>query len=106
MQFLGKPTLRDDFERRGIHLDIEHVRTRDLWSKLDGKKVDMVRGSFAAEPGNPPTVDYDFLERHRERVALLKQPHRYTGADTKSVTELDKARPTAPNYNPRTIALR
>lgn len=28
-------------------------------------------GSFAAEPDRPPTLDYDFLEWHRERVALL-----------------------------------
>lgn len=73
VQFLGTvwPTLRDDFERRGINLNIEHVRTRDLWSKLDGKKVDLVCGSFAAELGEPPTLTYDFLEWHRERVALL-----------------------------------
>ncbi|ONI90402.1 LysR family transcriptional regulator [Actinosynnema sp. ALI-1.44] len=73
VQFLGTvwPALRDDFERRGIHLNIEHVRTRDLWSKLDGKKVDMVCGSFAAEPDRAPALDYDFLEWHRERVALL-----------------------------------
>jgi DNA-binding transcriptional LysR family regulator len=73
VQFLGAiwPTLRDDFERRGIHLNIEHVRTRDLWRKLDAKKVDLVCGSLAAEPDRPPTLDYDFLEWHRERVALL-----------------------------------
>lgn len=73
VEFLGAiwPGLRDDFERRGVHLNIEHVRTRDLWRKLDGKKVDLVCGSFAAEPGRPPTLDYDFLEWHRERVALL-----------------------------------
>lgn len=65
------PTLREDFERRDIHLNIEHVRTRDLWRKLDAKKVDMVCGSFAAQPGRPPELDYDFLEWHRERVALL-----------------------------------
>lgn len=73
VQFLGAvwPGLREDFERRGVHLNIEHVRTRDLWRMLDAKKVDLVCGSFAAEPGRPPTLDYDFLEWHRERVALL-----------------------------------
>jgi hypothetical protein len=73
VQFLGAvwPGLRADFERRGVHLNIEHVRTRDLWRKLDAKKVDLVCGSFAAEPGRPPTLEYDFLEWHRERVALL-----------------------------------
>jgi hypothetical protein len=73
VQFLGTvwPAVREDFERRGVHLNIEHVRTRDLWRKLDGKKVDLVCGSFAAEPDRPPTLDYEFLEWHRERVALL-----------------------------------
>ncbi|MGQ0840242.1 LysR family transcriptional regulator [Actinokineospora sp.] len=73
VQFLGAvwPALREDFERRDVHLNIKHVRTRDLWRMLDGKKVDLVCGSFAAEPGRPPTLDYDFLEWHRERVALL-----------------------------------
>ncbi len=73
VEFLGAvwPALRADFERRDIHLRIEHVRTRDLWRKLDAKKVDLVCGSFAAEPGRPPMLDYDFLEWHRERVALL-----------------------------------
>ncbi|APU16621.1 MULTISPECIES: LysR family transcriptional regulator [Actinoalloteichus] len=73
VQFLGVVwhAMREDFERRDVHLKIEHVRTRDLWRKLDGKKVDLVCGSFAAEPGRPPTLDYDFLEWHREGVALL-----------------------------------
>ncbi|MFD9734638.1 LysR family transcriptional regulator [Umezawaea sp. NPDC059074] len=73
VEFLGAvwPTLREDFERRDVHLNIEHVRTRDLWRKLDAKKVDLVCGSFAAEPGKPPNLPYDFLEWHRERVALL-----------------------------------
>ncbi|MBW4717356.1 LysR family transcriptional regulator [Saccharothrix obliqua] len=73
VQFLGAvwPAVREDFERRGVHLNIEHVRTRDLWRKLDAKKVDLVCGSFAAEIGQPPTLDYDFSEWHRERVALL-----------------------------------
>lgn len=73
VEFLGAvwPALRADFERRGVHLKIEHVRTRDLWKKLDAKKVDLVCGSFAAATGRPPVLDYDFLEWHRERVALL-----------------------------------
>ncbi|KAA2252365.1 LysR family transcriptional regulator [Solihabitans fulvus] len=73
VEFLGAvwPGLRADFERRDVHLNIEHVRTRDLWRKLDAKKVDLVCGSFAAETGRPAELDYDFLEWHRERVALL-----------------------------------
>ncbi len=47
VEFLGAiwPALRVEFERRGVQLKIEHVRTRDLWRKLDAKQVDMVCGS-------------------------------------------------------------
>ena len=73
VEFLGEvwPQLRDTFERRGIQLKIEHVRTRDLKTKLDAEQVDLVCGSFAAEHGRGPDVPHDFLEWHRERVALL-----------------------------------
>ena len=73
VEFLGEvwPQLRDTFERRGIQLKIEHVRTRDLKTKLDAEQVDLVCGSFAAERGRGPDVPHDFLEWHRERVALL-----------------------------------
>ncbi|ANN17242.1 LysR family transcriptional regulator [Amycolatopsis orientalis] len=73
VEFLGQvwPGLREDFERRGVQLKIEHVRTRDLKTKLAAEQVDLVCGSFAATRGAPPALDYDFLEWHRERVALL-----------------------------------
>lgn len=73
VEFLGEvwPQLRDTFERRGIQLKIEHVRTRDLRAKLDAEQVDLVCGSFAAERDRGPDVPHDFLEWHRERVALL-----------------------------------
>ncbi|WP_447009848.1 hypothetical protein [Saccharothrix hoggarensis] len=73
VQFLGAvwPALRAEFKSRGVQLKIEHVRTRDLWARLDAKHVDLVLGSLAAEYDRPVTLDYDFIEWHRERVALL-----------------------------------
>ncbi|MEU4806351.1 LysR family transcriptional regulator [Actinosynnema sp. NPDC023587] len=73
VQFLGTvwPGLRTEFESRGVQLRIEHVRTRDLWARLDAKHVDLVVGSLAVEHDQPVTLDYDFIEWHRERVALL-----------------------------------
>ncbi|NUT47036.1 MAG: LysR family transcriptional regulator [Saccharothrix sp.] len=73
VQFLGTiwPALRAEFESRGVQLKIEHVRTRDLWARLDAKHVDVVLGSLATEYDQPVTLDYDFIEWHRERVALL-----------------------------------
>ncbi|MFD7658463.1 hypothetical protein ACFV4N_31195, partial [Actinosynnema sp. NPDC059797] len=73
VQFLGTiwPALRSEFESRGVNLKIEHVRTRDLWARLDAKHVDLVLGSLATEHRRPVALDYDFIEWHRERVALL-----------------------------------
>ena len=39
----------------------------------EGRNVEwpVYGGSLAAQPGRPPALDHDFLEWHRERVALL-----------------------------------
>lgn len=71
--FVGEvwPHLQDEFERREVELNVVHVRTRDFWEKLESRQVDLVCGSFSAETGKLPTLDYDFIEWHREGVALL-----------------------------------
>jgi len=73
IKFLGEtwPHVREDFERRGVELKIVHVRTRDFWAKLDAQQVDLICGSFAAERGKLPNLDYDFIEWNREGLALL-----------------------------------
>ncbi|MGH3761020.1 LysR family transcriptional regulator [Actinophytocola sp.] len=73
IRFVGEiwPRLQDDFERREIELKVVHVRTRDFWEKLDSQQVDLVCGSFATRLGELPALDYDFIEWHREGVALL-----------------------------------
>ena len=73
IRFLGEiwPQVREEFERREIELKIVHVRTRNFWSTLDAQQVDLICGSFATEVGQLPTLDYDFIEWHREGVALL-----------------------------------
>ncbi len=66
------PDVAEEFTRREIQLDITHVRTRDFWSQLDGKDVDLVCGSVAAAPGHDPILDrYDVIEWHREDLALI-----------------------------------
>jgi DNA-binding transcriptional LysR family regulator len=45
------PDVAEEFTRREIQLDIAHVRTRDFWTQLDAKGVDLVCGSVAASPG-------------------------------------------------------
>ncbi len=64
--------LVEEFTRRGIELNIVHVRTRDFWSQLDANNVDLVAGSIAAAPGpDPALAAYDVIEWHREDVALV-----------------------------------
>jgi DNA-binding transcriptional LysR family regulator len=57
---------------REIELKVVHVRTRDFWQRLDSHQVDLLCGGLAA-PAAEKTVapDYDFLEWHREGLALL-----------------------------------
>jgi DNA-binding transcriptional LysR family regulator len=71
--FLGEvwQHLRDEFEHREVELNVVHVRTRDFWEKLESRQIDLVCGSFSAERGKLPTLDFDFIEWHREGVALL-----------------------------------
>jgi DNA-binding transcriptional LysR family regulator len=66
------PDVVEEFTRREIQLDIAHVRTRDFWTQLDAKDIDLVCGSVAAAPGNDPALaGYDVIEWHREDLALV-----------------------------------
>lgn len=66
------PDVAEEFTRREIQLDIKHVRTRDLWTQLDAKDIDLVCGSVAAGPENDPALTlYDVIEWQREDLALL-----------------------------------
>jgi DNA-binding transcriptional LysR family regulator len=66
------PDVAEEFARREIQLEIAHVRTRDFWSQLDAKGVDLVCGSVAAAPGRDPVLaNYEVIEWHREDLALI-----------------------------------
>lgn len=66
------PEVAEEFTRREIQLNIAHVRTRDFWTHLDAKSVDLVCGSVVAAPGDDPALaDYDVIEWHREDLALV-----------------------------------
>jgi DNA-binding transcriptional LysR family regulator len=57
---------------REIELKVVHVRTRDFWKRLDSNQVDLLCGGLAAEAAEERVApDYDFLEWHREGLALL-----------------------------------
>jgi DNA-binding transcriptional LysR family regulator len=66
------PDVVEEFTRREIQLDIAHVRTRDFWTQLDAKDIDLVCGSVAATPSDDPALaSYDVIEWHREHLALV-----------------------------------
>lgn len=73
LRFLGDtwPQLAEEFQQREIEIKVVHVRTRDFWAKLDAQQVDLVCGSFATQTGREPGLDYDFIEWHREGLAIL-----------------------------------
>jgi hypothetical protein len=62
----------DEFQSREIELKIVHVRTKDTFTRLDAKEVDLVCGGFASAAGRAEVPgQYDFLEWHREGLVLL-----------------------------------
>jgi DNA-binding transcriptional LysR family regulator len=74
VEFLAQvwPAIEEEFTRREIELNIIHVRTRDFWTQLEAKNVDLVCGSIAATPGHDPALDaYDVIEWQREGLALI-----------------------------------
>jgi DNA-binding transcriptional LysR family regulator len=66
------PQVEAEFTRREIELNIVHVRTRDFWTQLDAKNVDLICGSIPATPGHDAVLDaYDVIEWQREDLALI-----------------------------------
>jgi DNA-binding transcriptional LysR family regulator len=75
---------------REVELKVVHVRTRDFWKHLDSNQVDLLCGGLAAEAAAQRVApDYDFLEWHREGLALLTNlPVRELAAKTVGVDRL------------------
>lgn|GEM_PF-2395429 len=74
LDFLSRVWQRvsNEFQSREIELKIVHVRTKDSFTRLDTKEVDLMRGGFASAAGSLEVPSqYDFLEWHREGLALL-----------------------------------
>ncbi|MER5532550.1 LysR family transcriptional regulator [Streptomyces mirabilis] len=90
--FLGRvwERIAPQLLEREIELKVVHVRTRDFWSRLDSNQVDLLCGGLAAETTEEQVApDYDFLEWHREGLALLTNlPVRELAAKTVGVARL------------------
>jgi DNA-binding transcriptional LysR family regulator len=92
LAFVGKVWQRvaEVFQTREIELNVLHVRTRDSFTRLDAKEVDLLCGGFASVAGaNDLPADYEFLEWRREGLVLLTNlPKRELPVPAVDVTRL------------------
>lgn len=62
----------DEFRRRDVELKVVHIRTKDIWTKLETKQVDVVCGSVVTTAGRSGRLDaFDVIEWRRGGLALL-----------------------------------
>ncbi|MFD7654220.1 LysR family transcriptional regulator [Actinosynnema sp. NPDC059797] len=69
----------EDFRRRDVELKVVHIRTKDIWTSLESKEVDIVCGSVVTPAGRSTGFDeFDVIEWRRGGLALLTNlpPHR------------------------------
>lgn len=74
LSFLGRAWKRiaEEFQSREIELKVLHVRTKDSFTRLGAKEIDLLCGGFADAAGAGEIYEtYEFLEWHRENVCLL-----------------------------------
>ncbi|GAA3841112.1 hypothetical protein GCM10022243_04370 [Saccharothrix violaceirubra] len=63
----------EDFRRRDVELKVVHIRTKDIWSSLESKEVDIVCGSVVtpADGAGAGFDEFDVIEWRRGGLALL-----------------------------------
>lgn len=74
LPFVGKVWQRvcDEFAAREIELNVQHVRTKDSFGRLDAREIDLLCGGFASITGAGDVPgDYEFLQWKRDRMVLL-----------------------------------
>jgi DNA-binding transcriptional LysR family regulator len=74
LPFVGKVWQRvcDEFAAREIELNVQHVRTKDSFTRLDAKEIDLLCGGFASITGARDLPgDYEFLQWRRDGLVLL-----------------------------------
>lgn len=72
--FLGRVWQRvvNEFEAREIELNVLHVRTKDAFTRLEAKEVDLLCCGFAATSSTDDIPHgYEFLPWRREKLVLL-----------------------------------
>jgi DNA-binding transcriptional LysR family regulator len=74
LSFLGRVWQRvcDEFAAREIELNVQHVRTKDSFARLDAREIDLLCGGFASiADGSDVPGDYEFLQWRRDGLVLL-----------------------------------
>ena len=74
LPFVGKVWQRvcDEFAAREIELNVQHVRTKDSFARLDAREIDLLCGGFASVTGaGDMPGDYEFLQWQRDGLVLL-----------------------------------
>jgi DNA-binding transcriptional LysR family regulator len=74
LPFVGRVWQRvcEEFAAREIELNVLHVRTKDSFTRLDAKEIDLLCGGFASVAGASDIPgDYEFLQWRREGLTLL-----------------------------------
>jgi DNA-binding transcriptional LysR family regulator len=102
LPFVGKVWQRvcDEFAAREIELNVQHVRTKDSFARLEARQIDLLCGGFASISGASDVPgDYEFLQWHRDGLVLLTNlPKRELPVPAVSVDRL----PTVPLIVPST----
>lgn len=73
LPFVGKVWQRvcDEFAAREIELNVQHVRTKDSFARLDAREIDLLCGGFASTGADDVPGDYEFLQWQRDSLVLL-----------------------------------
>jgi hypothetical protein len=81
----------DEFKRRDVELKVVHIRTRDIWTKLESKEVDVVCGSVVTTAGQSGHLaEFDVIEWRRGGLALLTNIPEHRLGPSAGVRDLPK----------------
>ncbi|GAA4394773.1 LysR family transcriptional regulator [Actinomadura sp. NPDC048032] len=62
----------EEFRQREVEFKVAHVRTKDLWSRLETRQVDLICGSIVSTPeGDLRLQEYEVVEYARGQALLL-----------------------------------
>ncbi|WP_433335764.1 LysR family transcriptional regulator [Spirillospora sp. CA-294931] len=90
----------DELRRREVEFKVVHVRTKDIWSRLETKEADLICGTIVSTPeGDHRLRDYDVVEYARGRAMLLtnlpEEELPGTGTETGRLAHLPLVVPSA-----------